>query len=527
MAKMVLSAQGLALHHYPAANSVTHSESLVLLHGWGCDSRSWQPLLSDLQTLGNIIAIDLPGFGQSKILHEFEIETVLALLEHHLPENTTLIGWSLGGMLAVALAARAPQKIARIITLAANGKFVVEDNYPAAMPLAVNNKFNQDFASDPERTLKLFSGLLAQGDNNERSLLKSLRTSSLDLQPNHNWREALTLLAQLDNRATFARLTQPGLHIFGAADALVPAAAVSALKALNKHQQLKILPGAAHAMHWSQPQKIAHMIRAFVQPAALDKRKVAQSFSRAAQTYDSVARLQRDIGEHLLQKLPATDSLTRVVDLGCGTGFFCDYLARAFPAAEVIGIDIAEGMLGFARQHRAPLIKWLCGDAENLPVQTASVDLIFSSLAIQWCDNLPHLFMELHRVLKPGGRLIFSTLGPHTLHELKHAWQAVDGYVHVNRFQAAEQVQVAITRAGFALDHWQIQNCVLRYDRLIDLTRELKALGAHNINRGQSIGLTGRHKIEILKNTYEKFRRENYLPATYEVFYGVAQAKNM
>src|SRR5690606_18301325 len=122
------------------------------------------------------------------------------LLERSLPDKVTLIGWSLGGMLAVALAARAPNKIARIITLAANTKFVASADYVDAMPLVTNRQFNKSFAADPEATLKLFNGLLAQGDANERGLLKSLRSASRSALITHNWQQALTLLAELDNR---------------------------------------------------------------------------------------------------------------------------------------------------------------------------------------------------------------------------------------------------------------------------------------------------------------------------------------
>jgi malonyl-CoA O-methyltransferase len=522
----------LAIYRYPAATAETLCEPIVLLHGWGGDSHTWQPLLLYLQQWADVIAIDLPGFGESATVPVFELDSVLALVEQCLPERAVLIGWSLGGMLALALAQRLPQKITRVITLAANAKFVASADYPTAMPCAVNQQFNQGFAADAQVTLKIFGGLLAQGDRNERTLLKTLRRQQPMQATNHNWHEALNLLAQLDNRTAFAQLTQPGLHLLGKADVLVPVAAAQAVQRLNAQQQVEVLAGAAHALHWSQPQQVAQLIGKFLQRtaraasalnvAALDKRKVAHSFSRAAHTYDSVANLQRAVGGQLLDNLPTPDSVARVLDLGCGTGFFSDILVERFPQADIIGLDIAEGMLGFARNQHASTVQWLCGDAENLPLQSASVDVIFSSLAIQWCENLPGLFRELQRVLTPGGKIIVSTLGPATLHELKNAWQTVDGYVHVNRFQAAQAVRAALTAAGLQLDHWQQENRELAFERLVELTRELKALGAHNINRGQPGGLTGRAKIEALKQAYEKFRRNDYLPATYEVFYVVA-----
>src|SRR5690606_13347117 len=105
------------------------------------------------------------------------------------------------------------------------------------------------------------------------------------------------------------------------------------------------------------------------------------------------------------------------------------------PSAEILGLDLAEGMLRFARLERPGRSHWLCGDAEALPLASASVDLVYSNLSIQWCENLPLLLAELRRVLRAGGKLVLTTMGPRTLRELKSAWQEVDGYVHVNRFQ--------------------------------------------------------------------------------------------
>ena len=119
---------------------------------------------------------------------------------------------------------------------------------------------------------------------------------------------------------------------------------------------------------------------------------------------------------------------------------------------------------------------------------------------------------------------MLATLGPATLHELRHAWQQVDGYVHVNQFESAERMQAAISTAGLHLKDWQTQQRQLRYERLVDLTRELKALGAHNVNAGKPGGLTGRKKIEAFKHAYEQCRCDGLLPASYEIFYVLVQA---
>lgn len=499
--------------------------NLVLLHGWGCDSNTWQPVLPALENIAQVTALDLPGFGQSPALNDFSLAALLEALAAQIPDNSVIAGWSLGGMLGVQLANKYPQKVRALITLAANAKFVASDDYPQAMPAAVNSEFNQSFAQDPKVTLKLFSGLLAQGDTNERQLLKSLRQQA-PVDFSSQWIQTLELLAELDNRQVLAQLRQPCLHMLAEKDALVPVAVAAELAKMNPAHKVVTIAQAAHTVHWSQPAAVIENISSFLQAqiiesAGLDKKKVAQSFGRAALTYDTVAQLQRDVGKHLLQYAPVQlEANATVVDLGSGTGFFTRQLAARFEPVNIIGLDIAEGMLHFSRQQtRTQHIKWLCADAESLPLADQSVDLIFSSLVIQWCSNLLQLLRELARVLKPGGQLVVATLGPNTLHELKSAWQQADNYVHVNQFQPQDSLRFAAVAANLAIDHFAVEQRVIYFDRLTELTRELKALGAHNINSGKPEGLTGRNRIAAFKNAYEQYREARGLPATYEVFY--------
>lgn len=502
---------------------------LVLLHGWGCDSSSWSPIMTQLQSLAQVVAIDLPGFGATPALNSFSLDAVVEFIATRLPDRCVVMGWSLGGMLALQVAARYPEKVSQVITLASNAKFVAVRDYPSAMPLPVNRQFNKSFSADPAATLKLFSGLLVQGDANERALLKKVRGLITQQSITSTWRDALQLLAQLDNREIFSGLSQPGLHLLGESDALVPVNAAPVMAALNALQQVHVLGQAAHALHWSQPEKVIELIAGFLQNISTQeedisfKKRVAQSFSRAAHTYDAVANLQRDVGQKLLHRIAADSAAKVVLDLGCGTGYFTRALQQKFPEAYVLAMDLAETMLEVARARNSPGLGLLCGDAEHLPLASNSVDVIFSSLALQWCHNLPLLFSELNRVLKPGGKLIFSTLGPETLHELKSAWQQVDGYVHVNRFIPRVALQESLQDGNFSVTEFSQELPVLEFANLSDLTRELKALGAHNINRGQAEGLTGRKKIAAFKSAYENFRRDNNLPATYDVFYIAAE----
>ena len=249
-----------------------------------------------------------------------------------------------------------------------------------------------------------------------------------------------------------------------------------------------------------------------------DKRKVAQAFSRAAGSYDTVAQLQRDIADQLMQWLPPQVD-GNLLDLGCGTGYAAPYLRQRYPQAPLLHLDLAHGMLSYAREQRPVAgAHYLCGDAEELPLAESSIDLIWSSLAVQWCEQPERLMDELKRVLKPGGRCMLATLGPHTLHELKQAWAAVDDDVHVNSFVPLSQLLEH--NRGLTLVRSETEHRVLRYSRLQELMHELKALGAHNVNRRREQGLSSRQRLIRLLEAYEQQRLDDgTLPATYEVYY--------
>jgi malonyl-CoA O-methyltransferase len=167
---------------------------------------------------------------------------------------------------------------------------------------------------------------------------------------------------------------------------------------------------------------------------------------------------------------------------------------------------------------------FVCAEASQLPFADASCDLLYASLLLQWCDDLDATLLEWRRLLRPHGLLLFSTLGPDTLKELRSAWSAVDGYVHVNRFLDMHDVGDALIRAGFVEPVLDVEHITLTYEDATGLMRDLKSIGAHNVTAGRRRGLMGRGRLAAFAAAYEKFRQEGRLPATYEVVYGTAWA---
>ncbi len=257
----------------------------------------------------------------------------------------------------------------------------------------------------------------------------------------------------------------------------------------------------------------------------LDKARVRSSFATASDTYDGLAVLQRSVGTALLEQCPVSAAEGTVLDLGCGTGFLTDSLLNLPGNREILALDIALPMLQKARGklYSGPEVNYICADAECLPLAENSVDEVFSNLALQWCRDLEKVFKEIRRVLKTPGRLAFSTFGPQTLNELKQAWSQVDGYTHVNHFYSEYQIIESMKKAGFQKIRTKNQLTISGYRNVIELMKELKGIGAHNATEGRNRGLTGKARLQSMSSAYEQFGKEDGLPATFEIFYLVAE----
>ena len=265
-----------------------------------------------------------------------------------------------------------------------------------------------------------------------------------------------------------------------------------------------------------------------------NKQLVARSFGQAAAHYDEVAVLQRQTGDELLERLSlVTLQPDRILDLGAGTGRNLTLLAQRYPKAEIVAIDLAKEMLQQARAHyrqqqgfkywlpNTSKPHYLLGDAEHLPLADNSVDLVFANLTLQWCDPR-NSFAEVQRVLRPDGLLMFTSLGPDTLTELRQSWATVDDYPHVNMFYDMHDIGEAMASSGLAEPVLDTDRYTLTYETALALMTDLKTLGAHNVNTDRRRGLTGKAALQKVAKAYEVFRSDTLLPATYEVIYGHA-----
>jgi malonyl-CoA O-methyltransferase len=503
---------------------------LVLFHGWGFSSVIWQQWLPELRQQYNVTLVDLPGYGANHSSGYSSPEQFIEACMASLPTKAVYLGFSLGGMLVSKIAERYPQRVQALVTISSNVKFIADKSFEYAMPEATFASFSRLVEKNPQAALRRFLGLQAKGGNSEKLLLGELKKLSGDNSiDDSSLVNSLQWLEIIDNRGQEKVITAPTLKIFSKNDVLVPVSAAE-IPCNQNNSVVRIIDGASHASFLSHQRLCSNYLNEFLlennvlsatekAASCLHKSDIAKSFSKAAATYDRVAVLQRAVGKKLLAQVPTTP-LAIVVDMGCGTGYFSEALSDA--AEQLIGIDLAEGMVDFAKKHhQGKAMQWLCADNEQMPLLDSSVDLVFSSLSIQWSENLEQLFAEVFRVLKPGGTFLFSSFGPETLKELKHAWGEVDDCVHVNRFAEKTVLLDALHKANFEIESFTEELIVSKYPSLKALTSELKGLGAHNVNAGRPEGLMGKNKMKVFINAYSELADEQgLLPASYQLWYG-------
>ncbi|WMY97245.1 MAG: malonyl-ACP O-methyltransferase BioC [Arsenophonus sp.] len=244
----------------------------------------------------------------------------------------------------------------------------------------------------------------------------------------------------------------------------------------------------------------------------MNKKYIAHSFNRAAKKYDKIAIFQQKSGQHLFKLLSIIPGKT-ILDAGCGTGYF-SYQWKLI-GKKVIALDISSSMLKVAKKKGAANT-YIQADMEMLPLKNESVDLCFSHLSIQWCDNLHHTLSELYRITKRGGVIAFSTLLEGSLNELKECWRKIDNNSHINSFMNIQDIKAICNIWKYKFE----QQCWLTiYPSLITLLKSLKDIGATYLKKGRTHGLMTKNKLNKLALYYPHIGHQ--FPLTYQLLFGI------
>lgn len=234
--------------------SPLNTSTLVLLHGWGLNQQVWSQFLPLLPAGQPVLTLNIPGYGGSPAPEPYKLELVLEQLAAQIPPQSVLVGWSLGGLLAIELAARYPEKVSRLGLVASSPKFLKDAGWPG-MDAAVMRQFAQSLQQDLATTVDRFLAIQAMGSSSARQDIKLLRQAvlSLPLPSAHSLNQGLTWLAELDARPLLQALPIAVSGLYGRLDSLVPAAVLAELQRLKPEADWTLLDKVSHAPFISHP----------------------------------------------------------------------------------------------------------------------------------------------------------------------------------------------------------------------------------------------------------------------------------
>jgi len=240
---------------------------LVLLHGWGLHGGIFDALAAALTATHRVTRLDLPGHGHSPFEPPFEdLDSLASLVADSLPAACTLVGWSLGGLVALRLAAMRTPQVRRLVLVATTPRFVAGPDWSHGLASEVVEEFALELARDHRAVLDRFLALQARGDERQRALIRELR---LLVHQREAPRPAalaagLDVLREADLRVETRHVRAPTLVIGGAYDRLTPPAAGRYLAEHVPSARHVLMPRASHAPFLSHPDGFLHALGAFL-----------------------------------------------------------------------------------------------------------------------------------------------------------------------------------------------------------------------------------------------------------------------
>lgn len=252
-------------------NLYTHTTGegphITLLHGWGMNGDVWEGILPTLAKDYRTTIVDLPGHGRSlDSPRQYDLENLSQLLVDALPEQTTLIGWSLGGMLATQFTLDNPDRVNKLVLVASAPQFVRDDSWPDGTDAQVLDGFADELKLNYQQTINRFIAIQAMGSDHAREEQRTLRERVFrhgNPQP-AALEGGLDILRHADLRPRLAEIQCPTLLIAGEHDALFRRAAAEKTQSLLSNAQLSVIAGAGHAPFLSHPDNFLDSLTAFL-----------------------------------------------------------------------------------------------------------------------------------------------------------------------------------------------------------------------------------------------------------------------
>ena len=461
----------------------SHFNQVVFLPGWGFKGE----IIKLLEPAGNWLYPD-------SFLDPFSFEKdLLAFFERQSISKAVLVGWSMGGYLALDFAKKYPQRVKALHLLS------LRKSWPVNEVDVMRTKLLQN----PTATLQEFYRRCFLGHKPQYHAFVStmqdalLRAAPLDI-----------LLTGLDYLQQIEIDTLPEADIWlyhGKKDIVAPLEEACPSTGLP----MNVYANAGHMVFFTPE---------FDLTVNEKKRILQKKFSAAAASYDDHAQVQKNIVARLTQKLPAADRVRSILEIGCGTGNYTHKLAEKYPRQKITALDFSEGMITKAKQKHAACtnVTFLCLDAEHYLARISETfDLITSNATLQWFDDLPGAFVRAEKLLAGGGKILASVFGSKSMHQLHKAFQELFGYedLPVHAFPTYEDLAISLHHyAKVEIEEIEINR---QYDSFRSFLENMKKTGAGGWHTVQPPLLT-RNRLAKLDSWFA----DNYggYTITYQVF---------
>ncbi len=234
---------------------------IVLLHGWASNGQIWQPLVDLLSPRFRVTVIDLPGYGSNQnCACSEDLSEIVDRLHACIPESSLVVGWSLGGLVALQLASRYPQQVNGLCLIASNPCFVASNDWSTAMDPTLMSAFQSGLATDAKATVQRFVALQCHGDSEAKPIRRVLRCIVQENQVDDAVLAQGLRLLERDQRALLGSLSLPVHFVLGEQDAIVPASLMEQLSGFGAHVSGEVWSDCAHLPFLSETTRMADCI---------------------------------------------------------------------------------------------------------------------------------------------------------------------------------------------------------------------------------------------------------------------------
>ena len=396
----------------------------------------------------------------------------------------------------------APERISKLTLISPTARFLKADDWPAGISKSAFDQLLRITQKKYAVGLKRFLQMQLPNDSHT-DLRDRLADSISENRPSDfALRAGYEILSDTDLRSQLVKITIPTQVIAANSDNVISPTASRSCADQIPNATFETL-GDCHCLPMTQPVELARLLLKFSDSKStsfgetIDREQVARQFSKAAETYDSAAQFQRELGRYLIDQIAPAATGT-LIDLGCGTGEALQEIKSRWPDLRLIGVDIAPAMIEKARTRIADS-SLLVADIEQTGLPDESVQIVISCAAMQWCDP-DRAAAEAARLLEPNGQFLMSTFVSGTLPEFREAWLRVSpNFNRVHDLVSKTSWQTALTRSGFEIQQLTQTRRSQTFDSVDELLLQFRRLGA---------SYAGRDRTPLSRVDYENFREQ-------------------